>query len=155
MEHARHVFRVLLVLVVVLAVVSIGRGFLTPRSYGLYGAYRADNVAEQAAVREPRHGGPASCAPCHAKQSTARSAGGHKAVSCEVCHGPLSLHVDRGGAVKAHMPVDRSFTLCARCHRKIAGRPEKFPQVVLDQHVPAALEGGVCLQCHDPHSPKP
>ena len=53
------------------------------------------------------------------------------------------------------MPVDRSYTLCARCHRKIEGRPAKFPQVVLDQHVPAALEVGICLQCHNPHSPKP
>jgi len=153
MEHARHVFRVLLVLVLVIAVVILGRALLVPRSYGLYGAYRADNVVEQAHVREPRHAGPESCAGCHAKQAQARAAGSHKAVSCEVCHAPLSVHV-QGGAVKAKMPVDRSYAFCARCHRKIAGRPEKFPQVVLDQHVPAALEGGVCLQCHDPHSPK-
>ena len=56
------------------------------------------------------------------------------------------------------MPVDRSFTLCARCHRRIAGRPEKFPQVVLEQHLhdqgAPRLEGKVCLECHDPHSPK-
>jgi hypothetical protein len=154
MEHARHVFRVLLVLVVGVTAVVLGRALLVPRSYGIYGAYRADNVVEQAHVREPRHAGAESCAPCHAKQAQARSAGGHKAVSCEICHAPLATHV-QGGAVKARMPVDRSYQLCARCHRKIAGRPEKFPQVVLDQHVPAALEAGVCLQCHDPHSPKP
>jgi hypothetical protein len=52
------------------------------------------------------------------------------------------------------MAVDRSFTLCARCHRKIDGRPATFPQVVLEQHVPGGLEGRVCLECHDPHSPK-
>ncbi len=154
MEHARHVFRALLVLAVALTVFILGRGFLVPKSYGLYGAYRADNVAEQARVRAPRHAGPESCAPCHAKQASERSAGGHKTVSCEVCHAPLSVHVV-DGVVKAKMPVDRSFTLCARCHRKIAGRPEKFPQVVLDQHVPVAVEGDVCLQCHNPHSPKP
>jgi hypothetical protein len=154
MEHSRHVFRALLVLVVVVVAFVLGRGFLVPASYGLYGAYRADNVAEQAAVRPPRHLGPESCAPCHAKQAKERSGGGHRTVSCEVCHAPLSAHV-QGGAVKAHMPVDKSFTLCARCHRKIAGRPERFKQVVLDQHVPVAVEGEVCLQCHNPHSPKP
>jgi recombinational DNA repair protein (RecF pathway) len=52
------------------------------------------------------------------------------------------------------MPNDRSFTLCARCHRKIAGRPASFKQVVLEQHVEVKVEGKVCLECHDPHSPK-
>jgi hypothetical protein len=154
MEHARHVFRAGLVLVAAGAAVVLVRGFLVPRSYGDYGPYRFDNVAEQANVRTPRHAGPASCAACHAKQAQARAAGGHRTVSCEVCHGPLSLHVE-GSAVKAKMPVDRSFTLCARCHRKIAGRPEKFPQVVLEQHVQGPVEGAACLECHDPHSPKP
>jgi Doubled CXXCH motif (Paired_CXXCH_1) len=154
MEHARHVFRVLLVLVVVVAVVSIGRGFLAPKSYGDYGSYRGANVVEQARIREPRHGGAESCTSCHAKQAQARTEGGHKRVSCEVCHAPLVAHVE-AGVVKAKMPVDRSYALCARCHRKTEGRPEKFPQVVLDQHVPVALEEGVCLSCHNPHSPKP
>lgn len=154
MEHARHVFRVLLVLVVALTAFVLGRALLVPKSYGLYGAYRADNVVEQAKVREPRHAGPDSCAACHAKEVQKRAAGAHKAVGCEVCHAPLATHV-RAGVIEAQMPVDRSWQLCARCHRKIAGRPEKFPQVVIDQHVPAALEAGVCIQCHDPHSPKP
>jgi len=154
MEHARHVFRAALVLVVAVAAVMLGRGLLVPRSYGIYGPYRADNVGEQMAVREPRHAGPAACAACHEKQATARTAGGHRTVSCEICHAPLSAHV-RAGAVVARMPVDPSVALCARCHRRIAGRPEKFPQVVLEQHVEGALESGVCLGCHDPHSPKP
>jgi len=154
MEHARHVFRVVLVLVVVISAVVLTRGFLVPRSYGDYGAYRGDNVAEQAAVRAPRHGGPASCAPCHAKQAEARTGGSHKTVNCEVCHAPLSTHA-KDKAVTAKMAVDRSVALCSRCHRKIAGRPAKFPQVVPEEHVPVALEEGVCLQCHNPHSPKP
>jgi len=154
MEHARHVFRVALVLVVAVTAIILGRGLLVPRSYGDYGAYRGDNVVEQAAIREPRHGGPDSCTSCHAKQAQERAAGGHKRVSCEVCHGPLATHV-QAGAVKAKMAVDRSYQLCARCHRKVEGRPEKFPQVVPDQHVPTALEPGVCEQCHNPHSPKP
>ncbi len=153
MEHARHVFRAALVLVVAMAAVTLGRGFLVPRSYGLYGPYRYDNVPEQMAVREPRHAGAESCKSCHEEKWAKRAEGGHKVVSCEICHAPLGRHV-ANGAVTAKMPVDRSFTLCARCHRKILGRPEKFPQVVLEQHVTEKLEGGVCLDCHDPHSPK-
>ena len=154
MEHARHVFRVALVLLVAIAAVFLGRGFLVPRSYGTFGPYRADNVAEQMKARVPAHAGPASCAPCHEKQAKARAAGGHRSVSCEVCHAPLLRHV-ADGQVTGPMPIDRSFTLCARCHRRIQGRPEKFPQVVLEQHVPSKVEGAVCLECHDPHSPKP
>jgi len=157
-EQARHVFRAALVLVVVIAAVSIGRGFLVPKSYGLHGSYRADNVQEQMNVRAPRHGGVASCAACHAPQSDKRAAGSHRTVSCEVCHAPLSAHV-ADGKRSAAMPVERSYTLCARCHRKLDARPAKFPQVVLEQHLQQqgapALEGKVCLDCHDPHSPKP
>jgi hypothetical protein len=153
MEHARHVFRALLVLVAGGAVFLLGRGFLVPRSYGLYGHYRYDNVAEQMNIRAPAHGGAQSCAGCHAAQAAKWNAGSHKTVSCEICHGPLRVHVTDGKAT-AKMPVDRSFTLCARCHRKILGRPEKFPQVVLEQHVQGPVEGRVCLDCHESHFPK-
>jgi hypothetical protein len=153
MEHARHVFRVALVLLVALAAVLIGRGFLVPRSYGTFGAYRSDNVAEQMRARPPAHGGAASCTPCHKAKAEAHDGGSHKSVSCEVCHGPLLLHV-ASGQVTGPMPIDKAFTLCARCHRRIQGRPDKFPQVILEQHVTSPLEGAVCLECHDPHSPK-
>ncbi len=67
MEHGRHVFRVLFVLVLAIVAIVLGRALLIPKSYGLYGPYRFDNVAEQASVRRPVHGGAASCAPCHAE----------------------------------------------------------------------------------------
>lgn len=153
MEHARHVFRVVFVLLLAIVAIVVGRTLLMPRSYGVYGPYRFDNVAEQANVRPPSHGGQDSCAACHAPRAKVHAAGAHKPVSCEICHGPLGKHV-KDGKVIAKMPVVESFTLCARCHRKILGRPEKFPQVVLSQHVQSRLEGKVCLECHDPHSPK-
>jgi ribosomal protein L37AE/L43A len=154
MEHARHVFRVAFVLVVVVAAVSLTRGFLVPRSYGLYGPYRADNVKEQMLARVPAYAGADACGECHADEFKKRAAGAHRTVNCEVCHAALGLHVKADGSV-VPPPVDRSFTLCARCHRKITGRPAKFPQVALEQHVSGPVEGEVCLQCHDPHSPKP
>jgi hypothetical protein len=153
MEHSRHVFRALLVVIVVVVGVSLGRGFLKPKSYGQFGSYRGDNVAEQMNVRPPQHGGVQSCAECHVAQAQKRAAGSHQSVSCEVCHGPVALHASAGKRTAA-MPVDKSFALCARCHRRILGRPEKFPQVVLEQHVQGPVQGQVCLDCHDPHSPK-
>lgn len=153
MEPARHVFRVLLLLLVVVAAVGLGRTLLVPRSYGAAGPYRFDNVAEQARARPPLHGGAASCAACHAERARKVSGGAHAKVSCEICHGPLGLHV-REGAKVAEMRVDRSYALCARCHRKIDGRPAGFPQVALEQHVQGSLGPQVCLDCHDPHSPK-
>lgn len=157
MEHARHVFRVLFVLLLGLVVFVLGRTLIVPKSYGMYGPYRFDNVAEQASVRAPLHGGAAACGECHDDKWKKLGAGAHQRVSCEICHGALGLHV-KDGEVLAKPAIDRSFTLCARCHRKVLGRSEKFPQVVLEQHVqqmgPAKLEGKVCLECHDPHSPK-
>lgn len=154
MEHARHVFRVLLVLFAVVVVVIVGRTFLVPKSYGLYGPYRFDNVAEQASIRAPLHGGAASCAGCHAQRFQALTQGAHRTLNCEVCHAPLGRHVRDGKAVEK-MKIERSLTLCARCHRKIEGRPEKFPQIALDQHQDGeATKGQACLGCHDPHSPK-
>jgi hypothetical protein len=153
MEHARHVFRVLLVLLVGIVVFVIGRSFLVPKSFGMYGSYRFDNVAEQAGARPPLHGGAASCAGCHENRAKPIAAGKHAKVSCEVCHGPLGRHVKDGKAV-AKMPVDRSVRLCANCHRKIDGRPARFPQVVIEKHVEGGLGEKGCLDCHDPHSPK-
>jgi formate-dependent nitrite reductase cytochrome c552 subunit len=153
MEHARHVFRVALVLLVVVVVVVVGRSFLVPRSYGTYGNYRFDNVAEQASARSPLHAGAASCAECHDDRSAALAKGRHAVVSCEVCHAPLGVHVKAGDVVAA-MPVDRSVRLCGFCHRKIDGRPAGFPQVVFEKHVEGGLGPKGCLDCHDPHSPK-
>ena len=154
MEHARHVLRALFVLLLALVAFVLGRSLLVPKSYGLYGSYRFDNVAEQRSVREPLHGGAAACADCHDDRAKVVTAGAHKKVSCEVCHAPLGRHVKDGDVIAA-MSIERSFTLCARCHRKIDGRPAAFPEVVLEQHVTTGpLEGKICLDCHDPHSPK-
>jgi hypothetical protein len=153
MEHSRHVFRVLLVLLLVLVVAVVGRSFLIPKSYGMYGNYRYDNVQEQMEVRAPLHGGARSCADCHDDRFQAVAKGSHARVNCEVCHGPLGRHV-KDGDVVAKMAIDRSPKLCGYCHRKTDGRPAKFPQVVFEKHVDGGLGAKGCLECHDPHSPK-
>ena len=62
MEHGKHVFRIVILVAVILVVVMLGRGLLIPKTYGLYGRYRAANVAEQMNARPVLHGGAAACA---------------------------------------------------------------------------------------------
>ena len=133
MEHARHVFRVALVLGAVLAAVMVTRGFMVPKSYGMYGPYRYDNVVEQMNVRAPVHRGAAACGECH--EERARS--GRRAATDRELRGlPWPPRRPRQGRRLGRAPsIDRSYFLCARCHRKIDGRPARFPQVVLEQHV--------------------
>lgn len=154
MEHGRHVLRVLFVLVVCFSAVVIARQFLVPPSFGAFGPYRAANVVEQRA-HPVLHQGAESCRPCHAKQWDAREEGeAHAKVGCESCHGPGARHATAEARI-APMPVDRSVKLCARCHRRLEGRPAGFPQISLDdpKHFKGhKLEDGVCRKCHEPHS---
>lgn len=160
MEKARHVLRIAFALVVVVSVLLIARGFVIPASYGLYGPYRYDNVAEQRA-KPVLHHGAESCKNCHEKQWLRREDGeAHLKVSCEACHGPLGLHAD-GTSKETNKKigpakVDRSYKLCALCHWKMEGRPANVKQVVFEKHLKGEkLEGKICLSCHDPHSTMP
>ena len=69
MEHGKHVFRVVILVAVILAVVLVGRGLMIPKTYGLYGRYRAANVSEQMNARPVLHGGAAACGECHSDQA--------------------------------------------------------------------------------------
>ena len=154
MEHARHVFRVVLVLLL---------GLIVGRDRALVPHPALVRDLRQLPVRQRgRAGRGAAAAPRRRavvrrlprRSATPRSARArHATVSCEVCHAPLGKHVQDGDVV-AKMPVDRSVRLCAYCHRKLDGRPAKFPQIVLEKHVDGGLGPKGCLDCHDPHSPK-
>lgn len=154
MEHAKHIIRAVLLLVTAVVVFVLVRHFLYPKSFGLHGHYRFDSVAEYASA-VPVHGGNASCAACHEEQAGTLTRGKHASISCEVCHAPLSAHVQEEARV-APMPVDRSMQLCATCHQKLVARPKEFPQVVLPDHAVekgAQIISGVCQECHHAHNP--
>lgn len=157
MQHSKHVFRAFLLIVFWGIAFLVVRAFLIPRSYGQYGHYRGDNVAEQMA-KEPVHGSPQSCAPCHKKQSETVRDGRHAPVPCQDCHEPLAWHADPKTNKKiADMAVNRKAALCERCHQKLEARPASFPQVVPAEHLnQVGGEDGdeVCMQCHTPHDPK-
>ncbi len=154
MEHTKHIARaVLLVLLACVAFVVV-RHFAIPETFGMYGHYRAASVDEYAAV-VPAHGAVGACAECHDVESETLSSGRHGSISCEVCHAPLSTHV-QGDAAVAEMLVQRTYRLCAWCHQRLVARAKEFPQVMLAEHVVengAEMSEAVCLECHDAHSP--
>jgi predicted CXXCH cytochrome family protein len=155
MEQSKHVIRMLFLLILVLIGFHILRTLFTPKSFGKYGHFRADNVEEQM-VRPVMHGGSNSCAPCHEDKSGDVRAGKHGSVECEVCHAPLATHI-KDGAPIAKMLRFRSASLCLRCHDSLDARPTGFPQIRVDEHLrkgSVEMSPDVCMNCHDPHSPR-
>lgn len=159
MEHTKHIWRAVFLLIGAVIVAVVARHFMIPRSFGDKGFYRYDSLGEHRS-KPPIHGAVDACGACHQPAFDAKKTGKHVSVSCEVCHGPLSDHV-KDNAKIAKAPVDKSYTLCLRCHEKLKARPETFPQVEPTEHLIA--EGAIatgepipeeaCIACHDVHSP--
>jgi cytochrome c553 len=162
----KHIVRLLL-LFAVFGVAAIGaRAYFTDKSFGIYGSYRADAVAEIAADK-PIYQGAAYCQSCHRERFAQWSTGIHKVVNCETCHGAAAKHPNlkppvasgsrtqyliasaRYEHVALSVPAD-SVKLCTLCHEKIPGRPAAQPQIDVDAHA----RGQACTVCHNPHSPK-
>ena len=117
-----------------------------PSSFGWYGHYRADALAELAAktpIYQPRD----ACAECHDDQAKQNKNGVHASISCQSCHGPGDKHVKEPSTDNIIKPV--VATLCIRCHEANYARPKKFPQIVAAEHT----EGKVCNACHIVHNP--
>lgn len=155
MSHSKHVARMIILVVLALAVFHIVRTLFTPVSFGRYGHYRADNVAEQ--INRPVvHGGAGSCQTCHGERNEQVRSGAHIRVECETCHAPLAFHV-KDGVKTGDMVQNRSAALCLRCHEKLEGKPPSFPQIQSTEHLSkmgAAAGIDVCLNCHNAHDPK-
>ncbi|MDX8401927.1 MAG: cytochrome c3 family protein [Mariprofundaceae bacterium] len=120
------------------------RQWATDPSFGRYGHYRGDSVAEIAA-QVPKHRGARHCASCHRERVGFWRTGKHHGVQCEVCHGPAGDHPRHAMRI-AREPI----RLCALCHEAMPARPAKaVRQVVLAQH----MGGQSCIECHNPHDP--
>ena len=156
-------YRMRLLLVLISLVVLSGAGLflkrlLTPESYGVYGPYRADAIAE-AALMPVRHGTSASCFDCHTYEAKVHKNGRHQTISCEFCHGPYADHVDKGKKIGT-LPVKKQkqiTTLCLRCHNtEIKARKEEviktvaMPDHLKNQKVKLTHD---CNQCHHVHAP--
>jgi hypothetical protein len=138
------------------------RDFLVPESFGKTGHFRYDSIGEF--MEQPIvHGISRACRKCHQEQYEEHEQGRHLWVPCETCHGPLTVHADKQDKT-ADAAVNRSYELCAACHRPLKARPKDFPQVDFLEHVNEFLakEGlapkkkisrKICGLCHSPHNP--
>ena len=99
--------------------------------------------------------GSEECATCHeaivkgfatATHSRLKAQGDNaKAMGCESCHGPGSLHVQSGGERSKIVNPRKSPATCFQCHTEVRAAFD------LPHHHPV-LEGKVsCSDCHNPH----
>lgn len=154
MEHSKHIIRAVMLVALAAVLFILVRHFMIPDSFGAYGHYRFDSVAEYASL-PVKYGAPDACNDCHEEQAEARAAGKHTSVSCEVCHAPLSTHITNDEKT-APMVVRRSTELCGWCHQKLIARLSTFPQVHMIDHVierGGELTEAACVECHNAHNP--
>jgi hypothetical protein len=120
------------------------RSFLTPSSFGQYGWYRGNALAEIANAREPLFAGKQSCDECHSDILHKLAADAHKTLSCEACHGVSRAHADNPDI----LPDKSTGSYCIRCHEANLARPTWLKQIVVKDHY-----GPKCTECHVPHQP--
>ena len=140
-----HLVRVAVVFGAVVLVFIVIQRALMPEGFGTYGHYRAGALFDNRALPLV-HAGRAACVDCHFDVPEAAAGGGHAAIGCEACHGPLALHAE-DPAVEPGRPD--ATTLCARCHADLVARPAACPKVVVEDHE----AGESCLRCHTAHDP--
>ncbi|VVB89265.1 Uncharacterised protein [uncultured archaeon] len=143
-----HLKRAFIILILVIIGFLFVRSFIVPGSFGQYGWYRGDSVAE---LRELPVGyaGSASCSDvnCHNSVYTIWVNSSHKTVNCETCHGPSQNHVTDTRTMPT--PANDTREFCGMCHFKRTARPADFPQIDPDTHG----ENLQCTYCHNPHKP--
>lgn len=147
-QDSEHLLRVVLAFALGTLVFVLARTFLVPRSFGEYGHYRANAIAEIAA-KPVVFAGHQTCETCHVDIQELKTKGKHATVNCEGCHGALAKHAEDPGAIQP--PKLDTAKLCVRCHEVNGARPQNFPQIVAKDHNSAELP---CQTCHQPHSPR-
>ena len=99
-KDAAHLFRLAGVFAAGILIFILLRSYLVPKSYGQYGHYRGDALAEIKA-QPVIYAGHQACEACHSDVLEVKIKGKHARVNCEACHGPLAKHADDPGGVTA------------------------------------------------------
>lgn len=151
----KHIRRLLTILAIAAMLFVAGKIYFPPKSFGIYGHYRAASVGDIAAAH-PAYLSPDSFSTEYPKEFAEWSSGIHKVVKCQICHtsvaGPTTAMASLAGAASASAPLPAAADyrrLCVKCHEKIAGRPDFMPQIEVESH----SQGQACTACHNPHSP--
>ncbi|MBI3475419.1 MAG: hypothetical protein HY010_06785 [Acidobacteria bacterium] len=145
-KDAGHLFRLAAVFLLGVLVFMGVRSLMVPKSFGEYGHYRGNALADIAA-RPINFAGHQTCETCHSDVFDKKKDGRHAHVNCEACHGALAKHADDPTSVQP--PKLDAAVLCVRCHEANAAKPRTFPQVASEEH----SSGLACDTCHQPHSP--
>jgi len=145
-KDAEHLLRLALVFAAGAILFIVFRAVLVPRSFGQYGHYRGNAIAEIAA-KQPVFAGHQTCESCHTDVLEMKTKGKHAGVNCEACHGALASHADDPTSVQP--PKLDTLVLCVRCHAASSAKPKTFPQIAEDHNA-----GLPCETCHQPHSPQ-
>lgn len=149
-----HVWRPLLIVLVVVCGILMTRALVVPEDFGvyergyMYGWHRKSNEAEWKTIRV-KYKTARVCAGCHKDKHDELIKSVHAAISCENCHGPNYDHPED----PLGMNIDRSRNLCIRCHSYLPYKGTLrggIPGIDPDKHYPSAE----CVLCHIPHDPK-
>ena len=133
--------------VVFIGLFLVARYFLVPDSFGQYGHYRGESLAENEA-KPVHYAGKQACIECHEDINEKLETDLHAELSCEVCHGPGDAHIQAPDSVILEKPSTRQF--CGTCHTKTPARPAKaITQVDIEEH---HIEKNNCIDCHNPHA---
>ena len=145
-KDIEHLIRLAAVMIIAAAAFVFIRAAVIPRSFGQYGHYRGNAIAEIAA-QPVAFAGHQVCEGCHAEVVDQKKLGKHVVVPCEACHGALANHAEDPTSITP--PKLDTAVICARCHEANSAKPKMFPQVVTADH-----SGGIaCDTCHQPHKP--
>ncbi len=148
-----HVWRPVLVVVTLVAVLFLVRQWYVPDDFGVhaggysYGWYRQSALLDWRWL-PIRYQGRDTCVKCHTQEADDLQGMPHVVIQCENCHGPANQHPED----PAKLPIDRTRALCLRCHAKLA-----YPSSARGglRGIDAATHhpGEQCVSCHSPHKP--
>jgi hypothetical protein len=123
------------------------RHFLVPKTFGLYGHYRAASLIDNAQP-EIHYAGQQACFKCHQDIEDKKVQDVHSEIHCETCHGPGEKHSLNSKKEDILKPSGRAF--CGKCHSLNAAKLKSaIFQIDLAKH----NIGKNCIECHNPHQP--
>ncbi len=155
-----HLLRLIVVLVAGIGGLLFIKGFFVPSGWDRDHWYRS-GALEDLKQRPIIYAGNNACRGCHGKTRKdheaivdALAAGVHEHLACESCHGPLHKEDHTVAAAK----IERSSSLCLRCHENVAARPHRvglFSVAFMAHQAKGVSRESNCVQCHNPHAPRP
>lgn len=150
-----HIWRPFFAALALIGLILLLRLAFVPDDFGvhergyMYGWYRKGNEAEWQA-HPIKYKTDTYCKECHPRKIEELAKSLHSGIMCENCHGPALGHPDDPPT----LTIDRSRSLCARCHSYLPYRSSARGQIRgidIKTHYPEAE----CVLCHYPHTPQP